>query len=114
MTHEEAEDVKRHFNVVAEGLRSEIRLVAEGHAGLDRRIDELRQEAHEYRAEARGELQLVAGSLRSDMADLRTDLANLREEMAGFRREVHGEFRDVRALIRLSDIRLERLEGQHS
>ncbi len=41
-------------------------------------------------------------------------MTDIREEMASFRREVQGEFRDVRALIRLSDIRLERLEGQHS
>ncbi len=65
---EQADDIKRHFNVVAEELRSEIRLVAEGHATLDRRIDELRQEVHEYRNEARGQLQSVAGSLRNDMA----------------------------------------------
>jgi hypothetical protein len=103
MTQEEAEDIKRHFNVVTEGLRSEIRLIAEGHVALDQKIDrkndEVRQEVHEFRAEARSELRLVAESLRRDIAD--------------FRREVQGEFRDVRALLRLTDIRLEKLEGQH-
>jgi hypothetical protein len=85
MTQEEAEDIKRHFNVVAEGLRSEIRLVAEGHAGLDGKIDELRQNLLEFRSEARSEIRLVAEALRQEAAD--------------FRREVQGEFRDVRALI---------------
>ena len=30
MDHETAEEIKRHFNVVAEGLRSDIQIVAEG------------------------------------------------------------------------------------
>jgi hypothetical protein len=34
MDHETADEIKRHFNVVAEGLRSEIRLVAEGLQGF--------------------------------------------------------------------------------
>jgi ubiquinone biosynthesis protein UbiJ len=48
MDHETAEVIKRHFNVVAEGLRSDIRLVidalAANTAGLDRverRLDSL-------------------------------------------------------------------------
>lgn len=46
MDRETAEEVKRHFNVVAEGLRSDIRLVIEGLAantdrleGVDARLD---------------------------------------------------------------------------
>jgi hypothetical protein len=121
MTHDEAEDIKRHFNVIAEGLRSDIRLVAEGHAGLDRKIDGVRQELHEFRGEARSEIRLVAEGQEA-----------LRQDAADFRLEVQGEFRDVRALIRLSyteledrvklverelvslKARLEEIEGQHS
>jgi archaellum component FlaC len=46
MDRETAEEVKRHFNVVAEGLRSDIRLVIEGLSantdrleGVDARLD---------------------------------------------------------------------------
>ena len=38
MDRETAEEIKRHFDVVAEGLRSDIRLVAEGVAGLDEKF----------------------------------------------------------------------------
>ena len=34
MDRETADEIKRHFNVVAEGLRSEIRTVAEGLQGF--------------------------------------------------------------------------------
>jgi hypothetical protein len=32
MTHDDAENIKRHFGVIAAGLRSEICLVARGHS----------------------------------------------------------------------------------
>jgi len=50
----EVDEVKRHFNVVAEALRSEIRLLAEGVEGV--RVDltafkgEVKQEFEETRA----------------------------------------------------------------
>ena len=38
------EETRRHFDVVAEGLRNEIRTVAEGHVGLTRQLSEFREE----------------------------------------------------------------------
>jgi hypothetical protein len=38
MDRETVEEIKRHFDGVAEGLRSEIRLVAEGVSGLDEKF----------------------------------------------------------------------------
>ena len=35
------EEIKRHFDVVAENLRDDIRLVAEGHQVLNRHIEQL-------------------------------------------------------------------------
>jgi len=52
-----AEEIKRHFDVVAESLKDEIKLVAEGHSildrkvdGLDRKVDKLRKENAEEHA----------------------------------------------------------------
>jgi hypothetical protein len=39
-----AEETRRHFDVVAEGLRSDVRVVAEGHVGLVERLDRFQQE----------------------------------------------------------------------
>ncbi len=36
-----ATDTRRHFDVVAEGLRSESRLVTEGFVGFSQRLDRL-------------------------------------------------------------------------
>ena len=43
----EMEEIKRHFGVVAEGLRTEIRQVAEGVANVDEKLDRFRQEVAE-------------------------------------------------------------------
>ena len=38
---EKFEEAKRHFGVLAEDLRDDIRTVADGHLGLDRRVAKL-------------------------------------------------------------------------
>ena len=54
MERETAEEIKRHFNVVAESLRSEIRTVAEGLEGFQDRVSQefkgVREELHEVKA----------------------------------------------------------------
>jgi uncharacterized coiled-coil DUF342 family protein len=83
MTRDEMEEVKRHFGVVADGLRSEIRLVAEGHAALDEKLDETRQEMSEFH-----------------------------REFLEFLKDIQVEFRELRALIKLSYVELdERLKN---
>jgi hypothetical protein len=41
MDRETAEEIKRHFNVVSEGLRSDFRTVAEGLAATNERLDRI-------------------------------------------------------------------------
>jgi hypothetical protein len=62
----EMTDVKRHFEVVAEGLRSDIRIVAEGHVALQRSLDAIRMDL---------------GLLRSDFESFRLDMYAFRSEM---------------------------------
>jgi hypothetical protein len=54
MSKEEIEEIKRHFGVVAESLRSDIRKIAEGHAMIRHELqgqrEELRGEFNETRA----------------------------------------------------------------
>jgi len=88
MTKEEADDIKRHFDIVAEGLRDEIRLVADGVALNSERLDRVE-----------GRLDRIDGELTS------------------FRAEVRHEFAEVRSAIKLSyaelDGRLTKLEASH-
>ena len=42
-----AAETRRHFEVVAEGLRSEIQVVAEGLSMLDEKVERFREEVHQ-------------------------------------------------------------------
>ncbi|MGH9368556.1 MAG: hypothetical protein ACRD3M_12870 [Thermoanaerobaculia bacterium] len=91
MDRETAEDIKQHFNVVAEGLRSEIRLLAEGLGGTNERLDRfeahvsaefklVREELGEVKAMIRlsfGELDRRIQSLENDVSSLRARLERL-------------------------------------
>ena len=44
MNDAQVEEIKRHFGVVAEALRSDIRQVAEGHSGIRHELREMRDE----------------------------------------------------------------------
>lgn len=44
---EKFEETKRHFGVVAEGLRSEMRQIAEGVANVDEKLERFRREVQE-------------------------------------------------------------------
>lgn len=63
----EIRDVRRHSDVIAESLRSEIRIVAEGVTGLDERFT---QEFRNVREEFRKEIGEVKSLLRLSFGDL--------------------------------------------
>jgi len=52
----EFEKTRRHFDVVAEGMRSDIRQVAEGVSSLSERVDRLEQNVREEIRETRRDL----------------------------------------------------------
>jgi hypothetical protein len=58
MNAEQMEEIKRHFGVVAEALRSDIRQIAEGHATI-------RHELQEHRGEIRDEFRKCGPSCGS-------------------------------------------------
>ena len=57
MNAEQMEEIKRHFGVVAETLRSDIRQIAEGHATI-------RIELQEHREEIRDEFKELRAPMR--------------------------------------------------
>ncbi len=114
MTGEDREDIKRHVSVVSEGLRSEIRLLAEGLGANNDRLDRM-----EGRFDGlEGRLDRV--DVRLDQVDGRLDQMNGRfERMEGRLDQVETrmveEFGEIKAMIRLSfgelDRRIRSLEG---
>jgi hypothetical protein len=55
MNAEQMEEIKRHFGVVAESLRSDIRQIAEGHATIRHELQDLRGEFRDEFKEMRAD-----------------------------------------------------------
>ena len=116
MDSEIAEDIKRHLEVVAGGLRTE--------------FAELRSELRTEMGGLRSELHTEAGSLRTEIADvkrhadvvaegLRSDIRTVAEGVAGLdekfslefervREEIREQIGDVKILLRVSYADLDR------
>ena len=91
MDRETVEEIKRHFGVVAEGVRSDVKAVAEGQSFTNERLDRLEQrfDGLEQRLDRGfGELQSMIrlsyaeidrrfGVLESEMSDLRARVERL-------------------------------------
>jgi transposase-like protein len=67
---EQVEEIKRHFGVIAEALRNDVRQVAEGHAVI-------RRELQEFRVEVREEIRDVRTLLRLSFAQLDQRISRL-------------------------------------
>jgi len=111
MEEKHVEEIKRHFDIVAENLRDDIRLVAEGHQVLNRHIEQLEM----------GQDKVIT---RLDRIDARTLVLEKGQEKLEKRQEklekelrktrlVLGEKNDM-VLIKLEnhEERIERLEGR--
>lgn len=68
MDFETAEEIKRHFNVVAEGLRSDIRLVIEGLAANTARLErvEVRLDRVEVRLDG---IEVQLDGVKNELGD---------------------------------------------
>src|SRR3990172_7333094 len=117
MTKEEADDIKRHFDIVAEGLRDEIRLVADGVAMNSERLDRVEGRFDSVEGKivrVEGRLDGVDGKL----VRVEGKLDRIDGELTSFRAEVRHEFAEVRSAIKLSyaelDGRLTKLESSQA
>jgi len=63
MDRETAEDIKRHFDVVGESLRSDIRTVAEGFVSTNERLDRIESTMSERFGELEVMIRLSFGEL---------------------------------------------------
>lgn len=74
MNDNQVQEIKRHFDVVAEGLRHEISIVAEGH-------EVIRREAGEFRGEVKEEFKEVKSLIKFSYAELDQRIRNLEHEV---------------------------------
>lgn len=73
MEQEQIEEIKRHFGVIAEALRNDVRQVAEGRSVI-------RHELQEFRGEVRDEFREVRALLRLSFAQLDQRISRLESE----------------------------------
>ena len=81
MEKSEMEEIKRHFGVVAEGLRSEIRQVAESH-------DAIREEIKRFREEVKEEFKEVKAMIKFPYAELDRRITTVEGEVGSLKGRV--------------------------
>jgi len=96
------EEIKRHFDVVAESLKDDIKLVAEGHVLLNKTIGNLREDVDEFRkenAEEHAILNKRIDELRKENAE---EHAILNKRIDDLRKENAEEHREILSAIKFS------------
>jgi len=93
MESEVIEEIKRHFDVVAESLRSDIKVIAEGHITLNRKIDELHDENEKAHQEMREEMWRAVKGLSRENEKAHQQM---REENEKAHQGIHQEISDLR------------------
>ncbi|MBH0178524.1 MAG: hypothetical protein HP491_11825 [Nitrospira sp.] len=81
MNDAQVEEIKRHFGVVTEALRSDIRQIAEGHSGIRRELQEMRDEFRDEFKEMRALMRLSFSQLDQRIRTLETDISTLKARM---------------------------------
>jgi len=96
MADDRADEIMRHFDVVAKRLDSQIRVVAEGHSFLVNKLEAVDQHIADVRRELHSEIQVLADGQ-----------GVLRDEIETFRTEVAGEFSGLRSMIKFSHAKID-------
>ncbi len=78
MDRETAEEIKRHFNVVAESLRSDFRALADGLQGTNERIDRVESRVLYEIGEVKAMMRLSFGEIDRRISSLEGEVSSLR------------------------------------
>jgi ubiquinone biosynthesis protein UbiJ len=81
MDRDTADEIKRHFNVVAEALRSDVRAVADAVTATNERLDRLEAKLAEELGEIKAMIRLSFGQLDQRIRTLEEDMASLRARL---------------------------------
>ena len=89
MEDKTAEEIKRHFDVVAESLKDEIKLVAEGHSILDRKMDGLDRKVDKLRKEDAEEHREILSAIKFSYAELNHRIVTLENKLTDVEKRVN-------------------------
>lgn len=89
MQHSEMEEIKRHFDVIVESLREDIRAIAEGHGILAGELRVVQKDLNALREQNEKEHK----ELRREIISVREDLNTLREGNEKEHREILSEIK---------------------
>ncbi len=81
MNREEIEEIKRHFDVVAEGLEHKIQLVAEGVTNVNEKLERFRQEVQEEFKEVKAMIKFSYAELDRRIRTLEEDFLTLKSRV---------------------------------
>lgn len=81
MSREEIEEIKRHFGVVAESLRSDIQQIAEGHEVIRHELQGQREELREEFKESKALVRVSFTQLDQGIHALESDVAVLKSRV---------------------------------
>ncbi|MBU6414640.1 hypothetical protein KGQ34_00115 [Patescibacteria group bacterium] len=82
----ELSETKRHFGVILEHIDSKVKLVLEGHRGLDKKIDKYYEEFGGFRREVNYNFDIVLSELRLIRNELKEKVG--RDEFAFLEKRV--------------------------
>ena len=82
MEKDDIEEIKHHFGVIAEGLRTEIRQVAEGVANLDEKLD---REITALRAENEQAHREILSAIKFSYAELDRRITTIEGEVSSLK-----------------------------
>jgi hypothetical protein len=99
MDRETAEEIKRHFEVTTEGLRSEMHALAGGLQGEIRAVGE---KVDRSSADLKRHFEVVGGSLRSDIRTVAEGFVSTNERLDRFESAMSKKFGELEVMIRLS------------
>jgi ubiquinone biosynthesis protein UbiJ len=77
MSNEEMEEIKRHFGVIAESLRTDIQQIAEGHDIIRRELQTQREELKEEFKETKSLMRMSYAQLDHRMDTVESDMSAL-------------------------------------
>lgn len=81
MEKNEIEEIKRHFNIVAEGLEHKIQLVAEGITNVNEKMERFRQEVKEEFKETRIMIKFSYIELERRISAIESEVISLKSRI---------------------------------